>query len=56
MKQERKISLGSILCPHCQKSITLTKVVRIIEPATKGVKEEEILAEKNVQSTLPEMP
>jgi hypothetical protein len=54
MTEEKRISLGDISCPHCKKSITLTKVVRILEPATKAVKTEDIIAEKNLQKTLPE--
>jgi hypothetical protein len=52
MTEEKKISLGTLTCPHCRKSIILTKIVTIIEPGTKTVKEEKIVGEKNPQSTL----
>jgi hypothetical protein len=55
MNEERRTSLGSILCPHCKQSITLTKVVTIIEPATKALKDEKIVAEKSLQKTLAEV-
>jgi len=45
--------IGNVSCPNCKKIITIKKRTRFNQPEPRRKIEEELYAEKSIQTTLP---